>query len=243
MKHLCGNCERIYDDEDPNVPIEPFEIWIEEEKRKIIVPVRVCPFCGSPEHSRAPGNQWEKRFHLVDIVKLKEGSVSVSTINLMTERDGYFFETMIFGSEELQLENYIERYRTKEEAIKRHKEIVQLLKSGRYKLKPSIYTLILQKIPEELPWHQKMILKALRYLPPKSLTGEVYRKYAELVRKEGYTPLTIRRVSSLLKELANLGLIECKLVSLGRCGRSKLISLKFEEKTKKGEIVEPNSFI
>jgi len=80
LKRLCGNCEKVYDDAHasvkyyhvPGAAVDP-------------VPVRLCPYCGCPEHSGVPNNQWEKRFHKVDYVKVKEGVLKVSTVKLLRE--------------------------------------------------------------------------------------------------------------------------------------------------------------
>jgi hypothetical protein len=100
------------------------------------IPVLHCPYCGSPEHSYYPGNQWQKRFKLQTHVDLKEGKVLVSTVNLMMEHPGGFFETMIFGETVNLTDLWLERYWTKDEAVKRHHEIVEKLKNGRYRLVP-----------------------------------------------------------------------------------------------------------
>jgi hypothetical protein len=70
-------------------------------------------------------------------VDLKEGKVKVSTVNLMLEHIGGFFETMIFGETVSLRDDWCERYWTKEEAVKRHHEIVAKLKEGKYRLIPT----------------------------------------------------------------------------------------------------------
>jgi hypothetical protein len=137
MRRLCGNCEKIYDESEAVVKIleAPPDAPIRAEGVTHI-PVEHCPYCGSPEHSYYPGSQWEKRFMLVSYVNLKEGMVRVSTVNLMMEHPGGFFETMIFGETVNLTDGWCERYWTKEEAVKRHHEIVELLKNGKYQLIP-----------------------------------------------------------------------------------------------------------
>ena len=140
-RRLCGNCERIYLESQAVVKILEAPPDAPIRQRGITkIEVRHCPYCGSPEHSYYPNNQWDKRFRLQTVVKLKEGKVLVSTVNLMLEHPGGFFETMIFGVEDLCLqESFCERYWTKQEAVKRHKEIVDLLKNGKYRLIPCEY--------------------------------------------------------------------------------------------------------
>ncbi len=56
-------------------------------------------------------------------------------------------------------------------------------------------------------------------------TGDVYDKYRKICRDIGYKELTQRRVSDLISELDMLGIITAKVVSTGRYGRSRKISL------------------
>jgi len=150
LKRLCGNCERLYEEEEAPAII----MYVKGVAR--LMPVRVCPFCGCPEHSGVPNNQWEKRFHKIDYVKIKEGTLKVSTINLMMAYDERrFWETMIFDVEGLKLEHYpMWRYETKEEAIKNHERIVQLLKKGKYKLIPKSFRLELEGLKSENPFER-----------------------------------------------------------------------------------------
>ncbi|MFH1072132.1 MAG: ORC1-type DNA replication protein [Nanoarchaeota archaeon] len=68
-------------------------------------------------------------------------------------------------------------------------------------------------------------------------TGEVYALYKELCAKTGLRPLTQRRVSDVLAELDMFGIITAKVISKGRFGRTREISMSIaptiEEKIKK----------
>jgi len=80
-----------------------------------------------------------------------------------------------------------------------------------------------------LPLHSKIILCGI-YLIKKgnldnAITGEIYDVYQELCGYLGVTPLTQRRVSSLINELDINGILNTKLVSLGRYGRTRKIRL------------------
>jgi cell division control protein 6 len=57
------------------------------------------------------------------------------------------------------------------------------------------------------------------------LTGEVYDQYKDLCDRSGLRPLTQRRISDILAELDMLGVINAKVVSKGRFGRTREISL------------------
>ena len=56
-------------------------------------------------------------------------------------------------------------------------------------------------------------------------SGDVYDFYQEMCKKHGLKVLTTRRVSDLVAELDMFGLINTKVVSKGRYGRSRVISL------------------
>jgi len=92
---------------------------------------------------------------------------------------------------------------------------------------------ILDKIIRELRpprnrlrFHQKLVLEALAGLPPKALTGQVYTQYKLTCSRKGCSPLSIRRVSQIIEELSQLGFLEYQVISLGRHGRSKIITLR-----------------
>lgn len=89
-----------------------------------------------------------------------------------------------------------------------------------------------------LPLHAKLILIAV-YLIEKSrgsgkiTTGEVYNVYKDLCKRVSFDFVTQRRASDLINELDTLGLINTKLVSMGRYGRTKIIKLAVEERSLK----------
>ncbi len=56
-------------------------------------------------------------------------------------------------------------------------------------------------------------------------TGDVYETYQLLCQKVGLRPLTQRRVSDIVAELDMLGIINAKVISKGRFGRTREISL------------------
>lgn len=56
-------------------------------------------------------------------------------------------------------------------------------------------------------------------------TGEIYDLYKELCFKTSLSPLTQRRVSDILAEFDMLGIINTKVISKGRYGRTREISL------------------
>jgi len=64
------------------------------------------------------------------------------------------------------------------------------------------------------------------------LTGEIYSKYKSLCDPAGLRPLTQRRVSDILGELDMLGIINAKITSKGRYGRTREILLSIPSNTK-----------
>lgn len=62
-------------------------------------------------------------------------------------------------------------------------------------------------------------------------TGEVYELYKKICEKTNLTPLTQRRVSDIIAELDMLGVINAKVLSKGRYGRTKEISLSIPRTT------------
>ncbi len=62
-------------------------------------------------------------------------------------------------------------------------------------------------------------------------TGEIYEIYKDFCKNVGVSPLTQRRVSDILGELDMLGLINAKVISKGRYGRTREISLAIPQNT------------
>jgi len=87
------------------------------------------------------------------------------------------------------------------------------------------------------PKHHKLALYAILLLAdsPKKMifTGEVYELYKDLCTKFGLRPLTQRRVSDVVSELDMMGLINAKVISKGRYGRTREITLGLSSSTKK----------
>ncbi len=84
-----------------------------------------------------------------------------------------------------------------------------------------------------LPFHSKAVLMAiylLRDRPGGATTGEIYEVYTKLVRGIGLDPVTQRRVSDIISELDVVGLVQARLLSRGRYGRTKYVSLRVGER-------------
>jgi cell division control protein 6 len=82
-----------------------------------------------------------------------------------------------------------------------------------------------------LPEHAKTVLYAALTVCEQRkgspvFTGEVYTVYEELCRKLGMHTLTQRRVSDIIGELDCEGIISAKVISKGRFGRTREITLR-----------------
>lgn len=70
--------------------------------------------------------------------------------------------------------------------------------------------------------------KATKWADTRLLTGDVFAMYENVCKENGIKPLTQRRVSDLIAELDMLGIITAKVISKGRYGRTKEISLAID---------------
>jgi cell division control protein 6 len=81
-----------------------------------------------------------------------------------------------------------------------------------------------------LTLHSKLVMLSVFHLVRangyKTTTGEIYDVYIELCNELGITPLTQRRVSTLINELDTLGLINAQIINMGRYGRTRRIRLE-----------------
>jgi cell division control protein 6 len=68
-----------------------------------------------------------------------------------------------------------------------------------------------------------------RWVDARLLTGDVYNMYQEICRISAMKPLTQRRVSDLIGELDMLGVINARVISNGRYGRTREITLAMNE--------------
>mgnify|MGYP001596054223 CR=1 FL=1 len=82
------------------------------------------------------------------------------------------------------------------------------------------------------PKQFQSVLYAILLLSPKKknfFTGEIYDVYKDLCRQVKLNVLTQRRVSDMLAELDMLGIINAKIISKGRYGRTREICLSLDE--------------
>lgn len=102
----------------------------------------------------------------------------------------------------------IEHIDSAEEKIERDR-IIDLLTTQPKQAQATLYSIIL--------------INAKR--KAKIFTGEVYEVYKRICAKTSLRPLTQRRISDIIAELDMLGVINAKVISKGRYGRTREISL------------------
>jgi cell division control protein 6 len=85
------------------------------------------------------------------------------------------------------------------------------------------------EVLKSLPAHSKILLVGAYLLghnvPGGAITGDVYEVYHELCAISDLEPLTQRRVSGLINELDIMGILNARVVSFGRYGRTKKIRI------------------
>ena len=89
---------------------------------------------------------------------------------------------------------------------------------------------------KSLPKQTKLILWSVINLEEKEQediqTGDLYDVYEGVCKQCVLHPLTQRRVSDLISELDMMGIINAKVISLGRYGRTRQIKLSVSKKTR-----------
>lgn len=100
---------------------------------------------------------------------------------------------------------------------------------------------IIQSQPKQYQVVLFSILKISDQTKSSIFTGEIYEFYKDLCSQAGLRPLTQRRISDIIGEFDMLGIISAKVISKGRYGRTREISiegLNFNEKIK--QMVQEN---
>lgn len=96
-----------------------------------------------------------------------------------------------------------------EDTIERDK-VIEIVKTQPKQFQATLYAILMNKNNPRAKFVQ---------------TGDVYDTYHQLCGKTGLRPLTQRRVSDIVAELDMLGIINAKVISKGRFGRTREISL------------------
>jgi len=79
----------------------------------------------------------------------------------------------------------------------------------------------------KLPIHEKLVVCSVM-MSGKGSTGDVFDNYKALSKKLGLEPVTQRRIGMIISELDMQGLISAPVISQGRYGRTKKISLAIQ---------------
>jgi cell division control protein 6 len=99
---------------------------------------------------------------------------------------------------------------------------------------------------KNLTLHSKLVVLSLFQLNKSNvhrvITGEIYEVYGELCGELGVTPLTQRRVSTLVNELDAIGLLNAQVISMGRYGRTKKMRLEVTRTLIKEVFANDNRF-
>ncbi|MBT4445876.1 AAA family ATPase [archaeon] len=93
------------------------------------------------------------------------------------------------------------------------------------------------------PKQFQLVLYAILQLTPNKrpfFTGEIYELYSQVCKKAQFNVLTQRRISDILAEFDMLGIINAKIISKGRYGRTREVSVSLDEmmKIKLQELIE-----
>ena len=85
-----------------------------------------------------------------------------------------------------------------------------------------------EEVIKTLPVQSKLILASIVFSSERGkntlITGEVYDIYKDMAKKTGIDIITQRRATDLISELDMLGIINARLISYGRGGRTRVIT-------------------
>ena len=97
---------------------------------------------------------------------------------------------------------------------------------------------------KNLTLHSKLVVLSVYHLKlanvNSAVTGDIYDVYSELCMELGVMALTQRRLCTLVNELDAMGLLNAKVVSMGRYGRTKKIRLELPRTLVKDVFAEDN---
>lgn len=178
---------------------------------------RVLSSLGEEEMVFPPYSVEELRLILAERVKLafNEGCITEAAVNLCAA---------LAGSEHGDARRAVDLLRVSAEVAERE---------GNPRVEERHIRIALQKMEQDrlvealrvLPLQAKLILLAVVKSGNSSSTGSIYQTYLTLSSRVGAETLTARRVSGILSELDMQGLISANVLSKGRYGRSKRVSL------------------
>jgi cell division control protein 6 len=89
------------------------------------------------------------------------------------------------------------------------------------------------EVVKSMPLHTKLVTIAaylVKRRKGEATTGEIYETYKGLCRRLTIDELTQRRVSDIINELDMLGIVNAKVTSKGRYGRTKIVRLAISDR-------------
>ncbi|RLG78056.1 MAG: cell division control protein Cdc6 [Thermoprotei archaeon] len=110
-----------------------------------------------------------------------------------------------------------------------------------YKARMEIERDRISEVVQTLPLHGKLMLYAVLALTRNrgsTTTGEVYSYYRTLCKRLGIESVTQRRASDILSELDMLGVINARIVSRGRYGKTRIITLSVSPNAVEAALLE-----
>ncbi|MAG38826.1 cell division control protein Cdc6 [Candidatus Woesearchaeota archaeon] len=93
--------------------------------------------------------------------------------------------------------------------------VLELIKNQPKQFQATLYSIMLNKSSSK----------------KKFFTGDIYETYKDVCIKIGLRPLTQRRISDIIAEFDMIGLINCRVLSKGRYGRTREITLSVPQTT------------
>lgn len=173
-------------------------------------------------------------YRLVDIVK--EGTVEDSAINLCAA---------IGAQEHGDARKAIDLMRISiEMAIRSNSTKVTeeevVMARGKFEMD------VLREAVTTLPLQSKVLLLSAVITQEldnsQMVTGEIYENYKSICNELGFVPLSSRRISDILSELEDFGLLTAKTKSMGRYGRTRWIRVIGDYKAIKNYLLEDDHF-
>jgi len=85
------------------------------------------------------------------------------------------------------------------------------------------------EIVKSQPRQSQAVLWGIMKMGGEVHTGDIFSIYEKICSENGLKPLTQRRVSDLIAELDMLGIINAKVVSKGRYGRTRVVKINLQD--------------
>lgn len=121
-------------------------------------------------------------------------------------------------------------------------EKAKITDSEVYKARDKFEVDVIKEAVRTLPLQSKILLLSAIVTQEMNshlmITGEIYENYRNICKELGYLPLSSRRISDLLSELEDFGILVTRTKSLGRYGRTRFIQITGQMKSIKKYLLE-----